>query len=824
MGIILEIHEDDVVTSVSILTSSVELVNTVGPSIELVNTNPASIILEVTTGPQGPPGGGEGGGVTDGDKGDITVTSTGTVWTIDPNSVSYAKIQNISSENIFLGRISPGAGDIEELTPSNAKTILALTKSDVGLSNVDNTSDVNKPVSSATQTALNAKQDLDSDLTDIAALSPTNDDVIQRKAGQWTNRTPSELKADLSLTKSDVGLSNVDNTSDANKPVSTATQTALDAKQPLDSDLTAIAALAPANDLIIQRKAGAWTARTMSELKTDLVIVVSDISDFDTEVSNNTDVAANTAARHTHANSAILAATTASFLTADETKLDGIEAGADVTDADNVNAAGAVMNTDITTEDMFFVLDEDDMGSNSATHVPTQQSVKAYVDAASGGIPNGDKGDITVSDLGATWIIDADAVTYSKIQNVTATSRILGRITSGAGDIEELTAADVKTILALTKSDVGLGNVDNTSDINKPVSSATQTALDGKQNLDSDLTAIAGLSPTNDDIIQRKSGAWTNRTMGQLKTDLVLVKADVGLGNVDNTSDANKPVSTATQTALDLKANDNAVVHLSGSETITGVKSFTTPKTQSAYIITRALGAGDDVTSTDEDIFKVLFGADAATPVRSFWINEWGALRIDVPATHGSEAAIKIAPGTSAGGYVLAVGTSADINDLQFWIKNDGSTQIGDLVATDIIAATVDLSSTLVVDGLATFNSTVDVNGDLTPKRFLNTPVALTDAATIAVDASLGNLFRVTLGGNRTLGNPSNSVDGQLIMFEIKQDGTGSRTLSLGSAYNFGTDLTSITLSTAINITDRLLCQYVSARSEWDVIGFKKGF
>lgn len=99
------------------------------------------------------------------------------------------------------------------------------------------------------------------------------------------------------------------------------------------------------------------------------------------------------------------------------------------------------------------------------------------------------------------------------------------------------TPAQYKVDLALVKSDVGLGNVDNVQ----------------QQPLDSDLTAIAALSPSNDDIIQRKSGVWTNRTPTQLKTDLALVKADVGLSNVDNTSDAAKPVSTATQTALDGK-------------------------------------------------------------------------------------------------------------------------------------------------------------------------------------------------------------------------------------------------------------------------------
>jgi len=54
------------------------------------------------------------------------------------------------------------------------------------------------------------------------------------------------------------------------------------------------------------------------------------------------------------------------------------------------------------------------------------------------GVTDGDKGDITVSLAGTTWTIDSDAVTYAKIQNVTATDRLLGRSTAGAGDIEEI--------------------------------------------------------------------------------------------------------------------------------------------------------------------------------------------------------------------------------------------------------------------------------------------------------------------------------------------------------------------------------------------------
>jgi hypothetical protein len=71
------------------------------------------------------------------------------------------------------------------------------------------------------------------------------------------------------------------------------------------------------------------------------------------------------------------------FTDADHSKLNAIEAAADVTDATNVNAAGALMLSDTDTTGLGIVIDEDAMGSNSATKVPTQQSVKAYVDSVS---------------------------------------------------------------------------------------------------------------------------------------------------------------------------------------------------------------------------------------------------------------------------------------------------------------------------------------------------------------------------------------------------------------------------------------------------------
>ena len=76
------------------------------------------------------------------------------------------------------------------------------------------------------------------------------------------------------------------------------------------------------------------------------------------------------------------------------------------------------------------------------------------------------------------------------------------------------------------------------------------------------------------------------------------------------------------------------------------------------------------------------------------------------------------------------------------------------------------------------------------------TVVALTDAATIAVDASLGNDYRVAIAGNRTMGNPSNPTDGQTIVVQITQGSGGSFTITWGSSYGFSSGLPQPTLST----------------------------
>jgi hypothetical protein len=125
----------------------------------------------------------------------------------------------------------------------------------------------------------------------------------------------------------------------------------------------------------------------------------------------------------------------------------------------------------------------------------------------------------------------------------------------------------------------------------------------------------------------------------------------------------------------------------------------------------------------------------------------------------------------------------------------------------------------------AGFGQTVNNNAnDITILPTLGV-IALTDAATIGVDASSGSKFSLTWSGTRNLGNPSNpQADGQLLLFRFIQGNSGPRILIFQSQYRFSLDIPSPTLSSTVGAVDYLGFIYNLAANKWDCIAKVFGF
>jgi len=231
---------------------------------------------------------------------------------------------------------------------------------------------------------------------------------------------------------------------------------------------------------------------------------------------------------------AIPAGTTAQYLRGDKTwgTLDKTAVG--LSAVDNTSDANKPISTAVATALA---------GKASSVHTHTSSSITdltAVLDARIQTVVGAAPAALdTLDELAAALGDDANFA-------ATVTTQLAGKqATIPVGTTAQYYRGD-KTWQTLNSAAVGLPNVNNTSDTQKPVSVAMQTALDGKENV------IA-------------AGTTTQYLRGD-KTWQTLNSAAVGLGSVNNTADLAKPISTATQTALDGKA---AAVHTHASTSIT---------------------------------------------------------------------------------------------------------------------------------------------------------------------------------------------------------------------------------------------------------------
>jgi len=111
-------------------------------------------------------------------------------------------------------------------------------------------------------------------------------------------------------------------------------------------------------------------------------------------------------------------------------------------------------------------------GTNGQVLSTDGSSNLTWTTASGGGVSDGDKGDITVSGSGATWTVDNSAISYAKIQNVSAASKLLGRGDSGSGAVQEITLGTGLTMTGTTLAASGGGG----GSLGAPTAVVTKTA------------------------------------------------------------------------------------------------------------------------------------------------------------------------------------------------------------------------------------------------------------------------------------------------------------------------------------------------------------
>lgn len=579
----------------------------------------------------------------------------------------------------------------QTLTNKTITSPAGLVKGDVGLGNVDNTSDANKPVSTATQTALDLKANLNSPTftgtvtlpdntvalgtkttgdyvatitggTGVASTAATSGEgtthtlSIGQAVGTTDNVTFAGVTADaikigvtaageIDTTTGNLTIDSAGGTvtidddltvtgnltvSGTTTSINTETLTVDDNVIVLNNNVTS----SPSENAGIEVERGTsanvlvrWNETSDKwEITNDGTTYGNIVSTADTGSVSTTMIANEAITQGKIGDGSIVNAKINANAEIDDSKLATIHTAGKVsnsaTTATNLNTASAIVSRDLNGAFSAGIITASLNGNAStATTLATARTIagQSFDGSANISIAPTDLTGVTAS---AAEINILDGVTASTaeinvLDGMTASTAELNLLDGATLSTTELNYVDgvtssiqiqidtkapinsptfTGTVSGVTKSMVGLGNVDNTSDANKPISTATQTALDLKAPL---------ANPT-----------FTGTVSG-------VTASHVGLGNVNNTSDADKPVSTATQTALNLKAD-------LASPTFTGAPSLPTGTTA----VTQALGNNTTAIATTEFIQTALanFGgmtvSDTAPSVDvsagDFWFDSTG--------------------------------------------------------------------------------------------------------------------------------------------------------------------------------------------------------
>ena len=691
-----------------------------------------------------------------------------------------------------------------------------------------------------------------------------------------------DVKVAMGINPAKVGLGNVNNTSDANKPVSTATQTALNLKANT-TDVTTSLALKEDSDNkstnVATDAASDTKYPSVKSVKTyvDAQVAGATIADANTNTKGKIQLAgdlAGTAAAPTVPGLALKEdsdnkSTNVTTDAASDTKYPSVKsvktyvdaqvAGATIADA-NANTKGKIQ------------LAGDLAGTAAA---PTVPGLALKLDANQKGVANG------VASLNAQGIIPSSQlppVTLSSTNVVGSDAAMTALSSATVGSIAVRTDVNKNYVLSalpastlgnwielltpaapvqavngytgsvnITQTDLGLSNVNNTSDINKPVSSATQTALDLKAN-STDVNTV-------------------------LATKINTIDANAALALKANSTDVNTSLATKISTAdataaLNLKLDANRVGALSGVASLDASGKVPTDqipaisfssvkvlKSEAEMLALSTAVVGSVVIRTDESKNYVLAQANPA--VLANWI-QLLTPAAPVQTVNGKAGTVSISAtdlglgnvqNTSDANKPVSSATQAELDkkvdkvagkDLS---TNDYTTTEKTKLAaiTGTNTGDQDLSGYATNANLAlkanttspTFTGTVTTSAintgalsstSVTAPTYASTPRTLTySGSTINWNPTLGLNAAITLTQNSNLSFTTAPPVGSYGTVVLTQDATGTRTIALPTITGVtnkvlgSTSTSTVALSTAANSKDILNFYYDGTNCYWNI-------